>query len=237
MTRKRDSFKSEWSECGRRLGTVVAGGVTEGTSEKATSRRGSTSSRRFTVSSTKPHTTFAGKPKRRGDSQQVGEQSAVIPAEMAVGAVLILPGVAPVGGGADDGQRGVRDGRLAGGSLDQDAAKVSGAQAAQSKLGSGEVIDAGFEVGRSPTKIAADQIEFDFVERSGAGGGAKVYFAAGIFSVPGDASGEIEELSDSFQVRAARFAAERFRRSRKERRLPSGAPRLAGARDPAWGRF
>lgn len=140
-----------------------------------------------------------------GDRQQIGEQSAVIPAEMAVGAVLIFPGVAPVSGGAHDGQRSVSDGRLVGRSFSQDAAIVSGAQAAQSKLGGGEVIDAGFEVGPiARTKISADQIELDLVERSGAGRGAKVYLAAGIFPVPGYASGEIEELGDPFQVRLGR---------------------------------
>ncbi len=102
---------------------------------------------------------------------------------MAVGAVLILPGVTPVGASADDGQRSVSDRGFGGCGLNQDAAIVSGAQAAQAEFGGGEVIDARFEVG----EIAANQIELDLVERSGAGGGAKVDLAAGIFSVPGDA--------------------------------------------------
>ena len=140
---------------------------------------------------------FGGQAEGGADGQQVGEQGAVVPAEVAVGAVLILPGVAPVGGGADDGQRGVGDGGLGGGGIDQDAAIVSGAQPAQAELGGGEVIDAGLKVG----EIAADQVEFDLVERSGAGGGAKVNFAAGIFSVPGDAGREVEQLGDGFEIR------------------------------------
>ena len=99
------------------------------------------------------------------------------------------------------------DGGLIGGSFDQHAAMVSGAQSAQAELGRGEVIDAGLE----PGEIAADQIEFDFVERSSAGGGAKVDFAAGIFSVPGDAGREVEQLGDRCQIRRAlRFAGNDF---------------------------
>ncbi len=119
---------------------------------------------------------------------------------MAVGAVLILPGVAPVGGGADDGQRGVSDRGFGSRGLDEHAAIVSDAKLTQAELGGGEVIDAGFEVG----EIAADQVELDFIERSGAGSGAKVDFAAGIFSVPGDAGRKVEKLSDRFEVRGRR---------------------------------
>ena len=91
---------------------------------------------------------LGGQAQRSADGQEVGQQGAVVPAEVAVGAVLILPGVAPVGGGADDCQRGVGDGGLGGRGIDQDAAIVSGAKPAQAELGGGEVIDAGFEVAR-----------------------------------------------------------------------------------------
>src|ERR1700687_2319062 len=109
---------------------------------------------------------------------------------MAVGACLILPGIAPVGAGADDGQGRVSDAGFAAGGLDQDASIVSGAQPAQAELGRSEVIDASLKVGEA----AANQIEFDLVERSGAGGRAKIDFAARIFSLPGDACGKVEEL-------------------------------------------
>ena len=59
------------------------------------------------------------------DGEQVSQQGAIVPSEVAVGAVLILPGVTPVCGGADDGQWGVSDGRLVGRGIDQDAAIVS----------------------------------------------------------------------------------------------------------------
>ena len=49
-------------------------------------------------------------------------------------------------------------------------------------------------------KVGADQIEFDLVQRSGAGCSAEIDFAAGVFSVPGDSGGEVEELCYLFQV-------------------------------------
>src|SRR3984893_14374600 len=75
-----------------------------------------------------------------GDGQEVGEHSAVVPAKMAVGAGLILPGIAPVGASADDGERRVSDGRFTAGRLDEYAAIVSGAQPAPPELGRSEGI-------------------------------------------------------------------------------------------------
>ncbi len=132
-----------------------------------------------------------------GDGEQVGEQRAVVPAEMAVGAGLILPSVAPVGAGANDGERGMGDGGFATGRFQQRAAMVSGPKTAQAELGGGEVIDAGIEVGET----AANQIKLDFVERAGTSGGAKVEFSAGIFPFAGDARGEVEELGNGLQIR------------------------------------
>jgi len=132
-----------------------------------------------------------------GNGEQVGEQSAVVPAEMTVGAGLIFPGVAPVGAGANDTKRGVGDGGFTASGFEEDAAIISGSQAAQAELGRGEVIDASIQVSEAP----ANEIELDFVERSSAGGGAKVDFAAGMAPLAGDAGGEIEELGHSFQIR------------------------------------
>ena len=143
---------------------------------------------------------FGREAQGRADRQKVAEKGAVVPAEVAVGAVLILPGVAPVGGGADDGQWGVSDGGLRGRGFDQDAAIVSGAKLAQAEFGGGKVIDAGFEVGEVP----ADQVELDLVQCSRAGSGAKVDFASRIFSVPGDAGREVEELGDCLEIRGGR---------------------------------
>jgi hypothetical protein len=109
----------------------------------------------------------------------------------------------------------VSDGGLAGRGFDQDAAIVSGAKLAQAEFGGGKVIDAGFEVGEVP----ADQVELDLVQCSRAGSGAKVDFASRIFSVPGDAGREVEELGG------------RFRKWRKGLRLRSGGLRRAEATD------
>ena len=106
---------------------------------------------------------------------------------MAVGAVLIFPGIAPVGGGADDGQRTMRDIEIIGRGFDRTLRKSPARSLRKSEFSGGEMIDASFEV----REIAADQIEFDLVERSGAGGGTEVYFATRIFSVPGDSRREV----------------------------------------------
>ncbi len=105
-----------------------------------------------------------------GDGEQVGEERPVVPAEMAVGAGLIFPGVAPVGAGANDGEWRVCDRRFPAGGFDEDAPIVSRAQPAQAELGRSKVIDAGRQV----RKVAANQIQLDFVERSRASCRAKV---------------------------------------------------------------
>src|SRR5205823_11030128 len=89
---------------------------------------------------------FRRKTQCSGDGQQAGEQGAVVPSEMAIGAVLIFPSIAPVGAGADDGQRRVSDGRFAAGGLGQNAAIISAAEFAQTELGGGEVIDTGLQI-------------------------------------------------------------------------------------------
>src|SRR6266852_7052094 len=123
-----------------------------------------------------------------GNSEQVGEESAVVPAEMAVGAGLIFPGVAPAGAGANDGERGVGDGGFAAGGFEEDTTVISWAQEAEAEFGGGEVIDAGIEVSEG----TANEIELDLIERAGAGGGAKKDFASGILSLAGEACGEVE---------------------------------------------
>ena len=65
-----------------------------------------------------------------GDGDEVGEQRAVVPAEVAIGAFLIFPGIAPVGTRADHGQRRVSDGRFVCRGFDQNLAMVSGAELA-----------------------------------------------------------------------------------------------------------
>ena len=145
----------------------------------------------------KPADYLGGQAQGGGDGQQVGQQSAVVPAKMAIGAGLILPGIAPVGGGADDGERRVSDGRFAAGGLDQDAAIVSGAQLAQAEFGGSEVVDAGQKVG----EVATNEVELNLVERPGAGGRAKIDFAARILSLPRDACRKVQELCYGLQIR------------------------------------
>src|SRR6202030_2320168 len=122
---------------------------------------------------------------------------AVVPAKMAVGAGLIFPGVAPVGASANDSERGVGDGRFAAGGFEEYAAIISGAQFAEAEFCRGEMIGTGIEAGQ----VAANEIELDFVERSGAAERAKVDFAASIVSLAGDAGGEIEKLGHRLQIR------------------------------------
>jgi hypothetical protein len=88
------------------------------------------------------------------------------------------------------------DGGFTAGSFEQDAAIVSGAQPAQAEFGGSEVVDASVQVGEA----AANEIKLDFVERTCAGRGAKVNFAAGIVSLAGDAGGEKEELGHGLQI-------------------------------------
>src|ERR1700680_4800265 len=70
---------------------------------------------------------LGGQTLRGADGQEVGEERAVVPTEVAVGAVLILPGIAPVSTGADDGERCVCAGGLVGGGLDPYNALIYGA--------------------------------------------------------------------------------------------------------------
>src|SRR5947207_3491265 len=111
---------------------------------------------------------------------------------MAIGAVLIFPGIAPVGASAQDNQRSVSDGGFVGGGIDQNAAIISGAEFAQAELGGSEMIDTGCQV----REVATNQIKLDFIERPGTGGGAKVNLTAGILPVPGNPSGKVKELGD-----------------------------------------
>src|ERR1700680_4520049 len=52
----------------------------------------------------------------------------------------------------------------------------------------------------SARKIGADDVEFDFVKRAGACGGAKKSFSLRMFLAADDAGGEKEQLRQSFEV-------------------------------------
>ena len=89
------------------------------TSENATSRMGIDIEQliHFRVDETGDH--LGRKTQCGRNREQVREQRAVVPAEMAVGAALILPGVAPVCAGADDGHWRMRNRGLSTGGIDQ----------------------------------------------------------------------------------------------------------------------
>src|SRR5207245_7418979 len=134
-----------------------------------------------------------------GDGEKVGEESTVVPTEVAVSARLIFPGVAPVSAGANDSEWRVCDRRFSAGGFKERAPIISGAQPAQAELSGGKVVDAGLQV----AQVAANQIQLDFVQRSSAGRRAKVEFTPGIAPLSRNAAGEIEQLGYSFQIRSS----------------------------------
>src|SRR5438067_3425695 len=115
---------------------------------------------------------------------------------MAIGTRLMFPSIAPIDAGAGDNNRRVSDGGLSRGRFNQHSAIISDAQPVQAELRRSKVIEAGLEI----RDVTANQIQLDFVKRSGAGRGAKVNLAARILSLPSDAGGEIEQLSHGPQV-------------------------------------
>src|SRR5207247_5242124 len=107
-----------------------------------------------------------------------------------------LPAMAAVVAGAGDYSRRVSDGGVGRSRFGEHSATISDAQRAQAELRRSKVIETGLEI----REVTANQIQLDFVERRGAGRGAKVNLAARILSVPSDAGGEIEQLSHAPQV-------------------------------------
>src|ERR1700730_3719927 len=126
---------------------------------------------------------------------------------MAVGAGVILPGVAPVGAGADDRDRGMRHARIFAGSINKGLSEISGSKLAQTEFGGTEMVDAGGKARRvldawdsSAGKIRADDIEFDFVEGAGTGGSAKESFSLRMLLAADDSGGEEQELRQRFEI-------------------------------------
>ena len=68
---------------------------------------------------------LGGEAHGRGGSQQIGENCSVVPSKMPVRARLIFPGITPVGAGANECDRGVRNRGLVAGGLHQDVAIVT----------------------------------------------------------------------------------------------------------------
>src|SRR3989475_11700104 len=103
-----------------------------------------------------------------GDGEEVGEHRPGVPEEVAVGARLVLPGVAPVDPGEQDGRGAARE-RVVAGSRRERLANVAGAQAAKGKVTGREVIEARVE----PRDLTSRYIHLGLVERGRRGRGAE----------------------------------------------------------------
>src|ERR1700674_3006911 len=97
--------------------------------------------------------------------------------------------------------------QVAAGRFDQSLAEIAGAKLAQTEFGSPEMVDAGckacgilYSGNGSARKIGADDVEFDFVKRAGAGGSAKESFSLRMFLAANDAGGEEQQLRQSFEI-------------------------------------
>src|SRR6266511_2718749 len=102
-----------------------------------------------------------GEPEAAGDGEEVSEHRPGVPEEVAVGARLVLPGVAPVDPGEQDGRGAARD-RVVAGSRRERLANVAGAQAAKGKVAGTEVIQARVE----PRDLTNSHIHLGLVERA-----------------------------------------------------------------------
>ena len=144
---------------------------------------------------------LGGKTERSADRQQVCETGAVVPAEVAIGSRAIFPRVAPIGARADNDERRVCHRWIAGRGVDQNLTIVPRAELAQSKLCGAEVVDAC----RKIRKIAADQVELDFVQRARASCSTEESLSARKFLALGDARREEQQLRDCVEARQNLF--------------------------------
>src|SRR3989454_1651997 len=146
-----------------------------------------------------------GEPEAAGDGEEVGEHRPGVPEEVAVGARLVLPGVAPVDPGEQDGRGAARE-RVVTGSRCERLAKVAGAQAAKGKVTGTEVIEARVE----PSDLTNGHIHLGLVERARRGRGAEEDLApTRVGLLPGHAGGVVEERCELAQreCRAIRLPA------------------------------
>src|SRR5438045_2245782 len=116
---------------------------------------------------------------------------------MAISASLVLPGVPPVRSSADDRRGCVSHREFRRRRLSKVSAKITLSQKPQRYFRRIEVIHAGIQV----REIASHDIQFDFVESSGAGRGAKVDFSTRICTLFGNPCREIEEARQILNAR------------------------------------
>src|SRR5439155_22958772 len=95
-----------------------------------------------------------------GHGEQVRVERSSVPEGMAVGSVLVLPGVAPVRRGARDEGRRLSQRRLAAGSLDDRASVITDTQAPKREVVRAEVVNARWQI----REVTAGEIEIDVVE-------------------------------------------------------------------------
>src|SRR5438270_12532064 len=116
---------------------------------------------------------------------------------MAIGACLVLPGVPPISSGADDRRGRVSYPEFHGRRLNQVSAKITLSQEPQSYIRWIEVIHARIQA----RQITTHQVQFDLVESSGAGCGAKVDLSTWIRPLFCDSCREIEEARQILNAR------------------------------------
>src|SRR5437588_9379203 len=101
----------------------------------------------------------------------------------------------------------MRNGGFGARGVNQRLAEVTGAELAQTEFGGAEVVDAGGKTRRIldtwdifTGQIGADEVEFDFVESAGAGGGAKKSFSLFMLLAANDSGGEEQELGETCEI-------------------------------------
>src|SRR5215217_7411561 len=116
-----------------------------------------------------------GKSRIGGYRQQVGERGRRIPVDVAIGAGLVAPGVAPEGARPDRDEGSGSDRRLPPGCRDDGCPIVSRAQPAQAVIVCRVLIDARLQ----PGQLTADEIELEVIPRAGCAGGAELELTPG----------------------------------------------------------
>ena len=109
-----------------------------------------------------------------GVGEEIGEEGTGVPIDVAVGTLLVAPGVSPEGAGADRDHRGRGDGRFVASGLHNECAVIASSETTETVIVCSVVVDAGFEV----REVGADEIEFEVEAGAGAAGGAEFDLAA-----------------------------------------------------------
>src|SRR2546426_5371152 len=155
-----------------------------------------------------------GEAEAAGDGEEVGEHRPGVPEEVAVGARLVLPSVAPVDSGEQDGRGAARD-RVVARRRRERVANITGAQAAKGKVAGREVIEASVE----PGDLTNRHVHLGLVERARRSRSAEENLSPTRVRLPlGHAGGVVEDRRELAQheCRATRRRAgdggERFGR-------------------------